>query len=578
MHCSHHASRTAWALALASLLTCGLAAPRVRGQAEPPAPGNVAAATGPTVIVPLGESRRLMMRSRKDIKRVVNPKDNIAVVTVIPDEPKMVLVNGREAGTTRITLTAADGTEENVDVHVEVDLTYLRDLLRRAVPSASLQLIPAASSGAVIISGHVAQSEDIDTIMRTAQSVVASPERVVNAMRVGGVMQVQLDCIVAFVSRTELRRMSFDFLDIGNHHVFASTAGGALTVPEIGTTLMPGAITNVVNAPNGAPANFFLALFNTEQQFFGLLQALRNESIAKILAQPKLVTLSGRPASLLSGGQQAIPEAAGLGSVSVRFEPFGTQLTVLPIVLGNGRIHLEVTPEVSNIDPSVGTSIMGTVVPGRNTQRVQTTVEMEDGQTLALGGLIQNTVTATDQKVPILGDLPFLGTAFSSKSFSETESELVVLVTPHLIDAMSCDQLPKALPGQETRSPDDFELFLEGILEAPRGPRDVCQGGVYVAAHKNGPTADAFPCGGRGHGGSGACGSGGACGTCSSPACSTGAAVTATTPMAASPSATVPTESDKPAEAPTAVLPVREAKPFTLPAAAAATPAVDGTK
>src|SRR5207249_392031 len=94
-----------------------------------------------------------------------------------------------------------------------------------------------------------------------------------------------------------------------------------------------------------------------------------------------------------------------------------------------------------------------------------------------------------------LGDLPFIGAAFSSKEFNEVETELIVLVTPHLVDAMACDQAPKMLPGLETRSPDDFELFLEGILEAPRGPRDVCQNGRYVPAFKNGPTTALFPCG-----------------------------------------------------------------------------------
>jgi hypothetical protein len=222
------------------------------------------------------------------------------------------------------------------------------------------------------------------------------------------------------------------------------------------------------------------------------------------MAEPKVVTMSGRTARLLSGGQQAIPETAGLGSVSVRFEPFGTQLNVLPIVLGNGRIQLDVNPIVSNIDASVGTAIAGTIVPGRNQQEVQTTVIVETGQTLVIGGLIQNTVQGETEKVPILGDLPILGAAFSRKRFGEIESELVVLITPRLVDPMSCEQLPKYYPGQETRSPDDYELFLEGILEAPRGQRELCPGGKFRAAYLNGPTASIYPCGkferGCGHG------------------------------------------------------------------------------
>ena len=122
----------------------------------------------------------------------------------------------------------------------------------------------------------------------------------------------------------------------------------------------------------------------------------------------------------------------------------------------------------------------------------------------ANGGLIQREVrdTATN-KIPILGELPFIGAAFSNKSFTEEEKELVILVTPHLVDPMDCKQVPHHLPGLETRNPDDFELFLEGILEAPRGPREVCPGGQYTPAFKNDPTAGLFPCAG----GKGGCGS-----------------------------------------------------------------------
>jgi len=124
---------------------------------------------------------------------------------------------------------------------------------------------------------------------------------------------------------------------------------------------------------------------------------------------------------------------------------------------------------------------------------VRSTIRVEDGQTIAIGGLIQTSISGNTQKLPILGDLPYVGVAFRTVSYTETEEELLVLVTPRLVDAMSCDQLPKLLPGQETRSPDDFELFLEGILEAPRGQRVV---GLrhYTAAYHNSPSTQLYPC------------------------------------------------------------------------------------
>jgi pilus assembly protein CpaC len=197
-------------------------------------------------------------------------------------------------------------------------------------------------------------------------------------------------------------------------------------------------------------------------------------------------------------------------------------LVFLPIVLGNGKIYLEVEPSVSNLNAAFGFSFGGVTVPGRNVQRVRTSVLMEDGQTFAIGGLIQNTITANDTKTPILGDLPFVGGLFNTVAHSESEQELVVLVTPYLIDPMDCHQSPRKLPGRETRTPDDFELFMEGLLEAPRGQRKVFEGHQYVPAYKNDPNSAMFPCArnGGGHGfGHGNCAVAGGCadGCCDHP-------------------------------------------------------------
>jgi pilus assembly protein CpaC len=366
----------------------------------------------------------------------------------------------------------------------------------------------------VILTGTAATQEDIDVIMRTAQSVVLGPERVINAMRVPGVMQVQLCVVVARVSRSDLRRMAFDFLISDKKFFLSSTGSGAAVTPFLGTggsgSVLGtfGKIFPVAGSPNGAPTNIITGVLTNNFGFIAFLQALRDENLVKLLAEPRLVTLSGRQASFLDGGEQAIPVPAGLGQVGVQFEEFGTRLSFVPIVLGDGRIRLEVEPEVSNLDPAAGTTIQGTTVPGRATQRVHTTVELEDSQTFVIGGLIENTVRGSTTKVPVLGDIPFLGVAFSRKEFEEQETELVVMVTPHLVDPMDCSQAPRVLPGMETRRPDDFELFLEGILEAPRGQREVCPGGMYKAPYKNGPSASVFPCGVNNGCGTGSCGAG----------------------------------------------------------------------
>jgi pilus assembly protein CpaC len=271
--------------------------------------------------------------------------------------------------------------------------------------------------------------------------------------------------------------------------------------------------------PAGA-TNIIFGIVPNNINFF--IQALHGERLGKLLAQPRLVTLSGRPATFLSGGQQAVPEVTasgvGGGTVGTRFIEFGTQLTFLPIVLGNGKIYLEVEPVVSNLDPGSGFAIGGVIVPGRTEQRVRTSVMMEPGQTFAIGGLIQTTIGGETAKTPVLGDLPFLGPLFSRITYNEIENELLVMVTPYLVDPMDCKQAPCKLPGLETRSPDDFELFLELILEAPRGQRDVFPGRKYRPAWQNDVTADKFPCG---NGGNGACGNGGT-GACANGACGNG--------------------------------------------------------
>jgi pilus assembly protein CpaC len=459
-----------------------------------------------TLAVAINGTERVSMSNRQVIASVETDKEGVIQVVEVPTDQRVVILRGMAAGIVKLTLTAQGGKErETYEVIVQTDIELLRSLLQRAVPTSSVVPIPGAGN-TIILTGWVAHSEDIPTILEVAQTFTAAgagASRIVNALKVGGVMQVQLDVVVARVSRSELRRMAVDLFQIGEQHQFVNSVGQSIVAPTGSLATVTGLtpLTNIVGSPNGSPANSFLAIFTQRQVFFLFLQALRDNSLAKLLAEPHLVTMSGKPAQFVSGGEQAVPQVSGLGGTAgISFVPFGTTLNFLPIVLGNGKIYLEVEPEISALDAAAGASIAGTVVPGRATQRVRTAVEIEPGQTLAIGGLIQNVVQASTTKFPVLGDLPFLGTLFSRKSYNEVEEELVILVTPHLVDPMACDQLPKFLPGQETRRPDDFELFLEGIMEAPRGQRKVCPDRRYVPAYKHSPSMNKYPCGANGNG------------------------------------------------------------------------------
>jgi pilus assembly protein CpaC len=491
----HHTTRALRAVrgALLTLVVFGLGTGLARAQDEAPA-----------VVVPVNGTYKLSIE--KNITKVFNPKEDVIRVAPVEGDPKSILITGLAPGVATITITDVDNKDRKYQVVVQYDVEYLKTVIKRAVPTASVEPEPGANQS-VILRGTVAKATDVDIILRIASNLVGA-ERVINALVVGGVMQVQLCCTVAEVSRSDLREMSFTFLETGQRHFFSSTLGIS---PSFTGVNGPLSVNSAAASLAGAPGdtNLFLGIINNKQGFSGFLQALKSENVTKILSEPKLVTLSGRSASLLSGGQQAVPVPAGLGQVGVQFYDFGTTLNVLPIVMGNGKIYMEVNPQISTLDNASGTTIQGTTVPGRLTQSVSSKVELEPGQTLAIGGLIQQQVTGDIVKVPVLGDIPFLNVFFSSKSYKHVETELVVLVTPYLVDGMSINQVPKILPGQETRSPDDYELFLEGILEAPRGPRTPCPDGKYVPAYKNGPSAGAIPCaGGNGGCGTGGCGNG----------------------------------------------------------------------
>jgi pilus assembly protein CpaC len=228
----------------------------------------------------------------------------------------------------------------------------------------------------------------------------------------------------------------------------------------------------------------------------GFLQILRTEGVTKILAEPRVTTMSGQWGYVISGGEVPLILPTGVGAPpSITYKQFGTIVQFRPIVKGNGKIYLQVRPELSQVDTALSASITGASAPGFQVRSAQVEVEIDEGQTLAIGGLIQNSVTASITRVPVLGDIPGLGVLFTSKNYSETEEELVILVTPRLVDPVDCTKIPKWLPGRETRSPDDFELFLEGIMEAPRGPRTLYPL-HYQPAYKNASNAGQFPCAG----------------------------------------------------------------------------------
>ncbi len=450
---------------------------------------EVDAKTG-TLTLPVGVTRRF------DPSKIdSNLKNQVPTAVLIeredvlqwfpdPDAPGVLFLTGRVPGATRLVLSYKDRPNRTFEVVVQTDYELLRNLIRRTVPTANVDVTPGIGN-VVILGGYVTSPQDADIIMRLATSQVGGAQNVINAMQVGGVQQVQIDVVIASVDRNEIRSRGFDFTVAGQTVNFSSLVSGLL-VPPVGG--VGGGIAQV--SPN---ANLQLGV--APASFFGALRALRTEGLAKFLAEPRVVTQTGRPAYFLAGGRQAVlGPSSGINGPGVQFQQVGTQLEVLPIVYGNNQIWLEINPQVRAVNQGLGiTTVFGTT-PGFTEQQARVAVMLESGQTFAIGGLIQNSIQASSSRVPVLGDLPFVGPAFSRIDYEERESELVILVTPRLVHPMDCNQVPRRLPGRETRTPDDYELFLEGILEAPRGQRKVFNGLKYNAAYKCDPTIGAIPC------------------------------------------------------------------------------------
>ena len=474
--------------------------------------GGLAHAQAPGVkplVVQIGTTQTIETASRLPVLEIRESNPKVARAVPGPS-PNLILITGLAPGTSSVTITDVKKNVEVFDVIVATDdrlriEAQRREFLRtvkQVFPTANIDIAPAGVN-TFVLTGTLQNAEDSPRIIEVAKGHFGIASIIVNQMRLGGVQMVQLHVVVARVNRSEARNMSFSFLFNYRNGPDSFT---------IGSVLRPSTLTNGATLASATAAaatqfattggNIPISIITDKTTTTAFLEALRTEGLAKIVAEPTITTLSGKPAQIVSGGETPILTSSGTGAPSVQYKAFGTRVDFLPIVLGNGKIHLEVRPELSALNAANGINIPGavvTVVPGFDTRSAVASVQMEDGQTVAIGGLIQNTVNGVANKVPILGDIPWIGAAFRQVTYTEAEEELLILVTPRLVDPMNCAQMPKYLPGRETRTPDDFELFLEGILEAPRGPREVglLTGGAHMQDGSPYPCGDS--CEGRGH-------------------------------------------------------------------------------
>lgn len=419
-----------------------------------------------------------------------------SIVSVSALDPKRLRLRAVKPGVTTLTLTDEFQVSYTVEVFVQGDIRELQAYLRQLFPGSAIEAIKLRES--IVLKGWVTEPDQIPQVVAIAEQFAP---KVHNQMAVAGENLVQLNVKVMEVQRSKIRQLGFNFLSLGQNHYFSSTPGSIVPLQSV-TLPFGGPPTVLSQAAALANPTMQFGIIGDNSIFQGFLEALEEKSLLKILAEPKLVTNSGRPASLLSGGEFPILVPQGLGTATIEWREFGVRMEAVPIVLGNGRLRLDISPEVSDRDFSNAVNLNGTVVPGLTTRRVNTQVEMRFADTLMIGGLISTRKNSNTSSIPVLGNIPVVGAAFRRVSYEDAETELLVLVTPYLVSPLDPSQVPPGGPGLNSANPTSHELYLDGHMEVdqvggfadPEGPGPIIPySGPAVAPPATAPAATPAP-------------------------------------------------------------------------------------
>lgn len=425
------------------------------------------------VEVKAGHSRLLDLPAAA--KRVSVGQPKIADVVVI--SPRQVYISAIAVGSTNLSVWGNDGKVMGVvTIRVSRDLTLLKERLHQVLPRELVEV--RELEGVVVLSGRVSSS----AIKKQAESLaeVFAPKKVSSLLEVGGSQQVILEVKFAEINRKITRRLNINLAAFNLGGLFIGTFLGGLTSNMTDPVPTLGSYTSNSQGGNPWDQGWILSSkvnamvgFNPPGggQVTGFLDALKQNGLARVLAEPTLVAASGEEAQFLAGGEYPVP-VAQRDSVTIMFKKFGVQLKFKPEVLSDGRIRLLVHPTVSDLDFTVATVVSGYTVPGLTTREVKTQLELRDGQSFVIAGMFRDTTAETVGKVPWLGDIPILGALFRSTEFQSNQTELVIVVTPRLVRPGMGK--PGRLPTEGWVEPSDNERFLLGRMAkrkpAERGP------------------------------------------------------------------------------------------------------------
>ncbi|MES2792371.1 MAG: pilus assembly protein N-terminal domain-containing protein [Planctomycetota bacterium] len=416
-----------------------------------------------------GDTRLIQIPNR--IKSVDGFDELLVKVLAIQGVANQVRVTGLAPGATKVILKDESDQYYTIEVYVTGDTRQLESVIRNAFPEASVTAVKVKD--AVLLTGWVNQQDQLTPIVSIAEQYFP---KVLNYMKVGGVQQVMLRVKIMEVQRSRIRSFGFNFLQLSEHGYVHSLPGalaplaGSASASPIAVPFA-GSSSGGISTPGFNNSTMSFGIAGGNSYFNGFLEALKEERLLKVLAEPNLVTVNGRQADFLSGGSFPVPVPQSLGTVTIQWRDFGVKLSFVPYVLGAGRLRLDVQPEVSDQDPATGVTLNGTTVNGLSTRRVETQVEMNFGQTLMIAGLLNTRTRSATAKVPFFGELPWIGAAFRRVKEDNSETELLVMVTPDLVAPLDAEQVPMEYPGSSTTQPTDKELIINGQIEVPNyGP------------------------------------------------------------------------------------------------------------
>jgi pilus assembly protein CpaC len=398
-----------------------------------------------------------LLRTPDPVKRASIADLEVANFNVL--SPRELYITGKAAGVTNITLWQGKDILRVYDVVVTPDVSTFKQKLHDLFPEEK-DIRVLSFDDSITLTGRISSAARLSQAVALAQ-VYVPKGKVRNLLEVTGVQQVMLEVKVSEMSRTLLNRLGVNWAYSNSDGEFGLGLLGQLAALA----------TDESNLGNGGPfgllvspaANAIFRFNSGNGTHTVMIDALEEEGLLKVLAEPTLIALSGQTATFLAGGEFPVPVPQGLGTVGIEYKSFGVALDFTPTVLDRNKISMRVVPEVSELDYTTALQFQGFVVPGLSTRRTSTVIELDDGQTFAVAGLLKDTVLDRVSKYPGLGDIPVLGNLFRSRAFQNQETELVILVTPHLVKPLDPDA--QAVPTDYYIKPNVIDFYVWGALE-----------------------------------------------------------------------------------------------------------------